>query len=184
MKRRWLGIESLSPFFGRRAIASSDFVTSKRLPPTAQPSRHSPTLKLNSTPLSMKQWSRQLFVLVTLLLAANETSFFVRKPCETVDSASYPFFRFLTKQKRSNSSELLNSSVLDFSPRPSPRSRRRGGIILWDVYPGLRPLRVLTPGYYLSPLRPTELGLVSVALLLPLDLPSCDKFSQSNATGQ
>ena len=27
----------------------------------------------------------------------------------------------------------------------------RGKIILWDVYPGLRLLRSLTPGYYLSP---------------------------------
>ena len=45
------------------------------------------------------------------------------------------------------------------------RQRRGERIILWDVYPGLRPLRVLTPGYYLSPLQaPTglvdRLGLV------------------------
>jgi len=38
-------------------------------------------------------------------------------------------------------------------PLPRAKDARRRGIILWDDYPGLRPLCVLTPGYYLSPLQ-------------------------------
>ena len=49
--------------------------------------------------------------------------------------------------------------IVEFAPVPSsglrPPSpiRWEKEIILWDVFPGWRPLRFLTLGYYLSPLQ-------------------------------